>query len=96
MRPQIGDRITCKIEMAAFGSDYGPNKGRHITFKPGMVGVVRSIAPKVVRLRKGVVIEGLDRCGHFAVVDFEDEQGGPWRVGLDFCNIRRIRKTNNR
>jgi len=74
--------------MAAYYSNYGPNKGRHIIFRPGMVGVVHSITPKVTLPKRGTPLPpGIDRKDEFAVVDYFDENNEPQRVGLNFCNV---------
>jgi len=46
-KPKPGDVVTCLHAVEAYGSNYGPNKGNYMMFKPGMMGTVKSIAPKV-------------------------------------------------
>jgi hypothetical protein len=76
-----GDRVTCQLAVEAYYSRYA---GRpRVEFRPGMVGVVASLAPKV-RLVDG---PGHDRRGLFAVVDYvAPETGAVERVGLNLCN----------
>jgi hypothetical protein len=81
----VGDTVTCKLETPAYYSNYG---GRPmLLFKPGMTGVVASIAPKVRKV-KG---PGLDGKDDFLVVDYlAPETNAIERVGLDFCNAIRV------
>jgi len=80
-QPQVGDKVTCKIATSAYYSNYGGNPV--LTFLPGMVGTVASIAPKVRKV-KG---PGLDGKDDFLVVDYPaPETGKTERVGLDYVN----------
>jgi len=82
----IGRSVTCKHAVEAYYSNYGPDKGTVIEFKPGMVGIVSSVAPKVCLLKKGVVDPRYDRKADFLVVDYIDPTHGKRRVGLNYCN----------
>ena len=76
----VGDKVTCKVAEPAYSGYTGTEA---IYFKPGMVGVVSKIAPKV-RIVSG---PGKDRRSEFLVVDYTaPETGGTVRVGLNFCN----------
>lgn len=86
MKPKIGDKVTCKHELPAYYSNYGGNG--HLIFKPGMVGTVKSIAPKVCLVKKGNTNPCWDRKDEFLVVDYQDETNVTRRVGLDFCNAK--------
>lgn len=80
MKP--GDQVTCKVPATAHYSDYGGNPER--VFRPGMVGTVAFIAPKV-RIVKGPGKDGRDS---FLVIDFHcPETNKQERVGLNFCNV---------
>ena len=75
--------VTCSIAVHAYYSNYGPNP--EIIFRPGMVGRVRSVAPKV-RIVKG---PGNDGKRDFLVVDFWCPLTGRTEcVGLNFCNAK--------
>lgn len=87
MKPNVGQKVTCRFPEPAYYSDYGLNKGRQITFRPGMVGTVVAIVPKVSMPPKGQLPSGRDRKPEFVVVDYLDEGGEKQRVGLDFCNV---------
>lgn len=82
--PKPGDVVTCRYPVEAYYSNYGPNKGNYIMFKPGMIGIVHSIAPKVTIL--GIDDPRYDTKKDFLVVDFVDEQNIKQRVGLNYCN----------
>ena len=87
---KVGDVVTCKHAVKSYYSDYGPNP--KIVFEPGMIGVVRSITPKVCKLPKK------DRQGHpeldgkndFLVVDYCDDDTVSHSVGLNFCNAVKV------
>lgn len=79
----IGDKVTCKIAVAAYYSNY--NGLPVVNFMPGMAGVVKSIAPKVM-IVKGPEYDGKE---DFLVVDFE-ANGKIERVGLNFCNAVKV------
>jgi len=80
MKP--GDQVTCKHPVEAYYSDYGTNP--KMVFQPGMVGTVKSIAPKVRIVRHGPEHDGKDE---FLVVDYHaPETDQTERVGLNFCN----------
>jgi hypothetical protein len=82
MKP--GEKITCKYAVEAYYSDYGVNKGKKIEFKPGMIGIIAAIAPKVTMpVSKD---PRFDRKTTFLVVDYVDPEHGEQRVGLNFCN----------
>lgn len=79
--PKPGDRVTCKVEMPAYYSGYAGNPV--MVFKPGMEGVVTSIAPKV-RKCKGPGFDGKD---DFLVVRYTaPESNKTEQVSLNFCN----------
>jgi hypothetical protein len=79
--PQVGDKVTCKLAEPAYYSNYGGNPV--MIFKPGMVGTVATIAPKVRKV-KGPGCDGKD---DFLVVDYHaPETNATQRVGLNFCN----------
>ena len=93
MKP--GEKVTCKHAVEAYYSDYGVNKGKKIEFKPGMIGIIAAIAPKVTRpMPFGPVYGGepvskdprFDRKTTFLVVDYVVPEHGEQRVGLNFCN----------
>jgi len=73
-RMKVGDRVTCALPVKAYYSD--------AMFRPGDVGTVASIAPKVCKV-KGPGYDGRD---HFLVVDFEDPIHGKQRCSLNYCN----------
>lgn len=82
MKPKIGDLVTCKIAVQAY---YTTN----VWFKPGMIGTVKAITPKV-RIVYG---DEYDRAADFAVVDFQcEETGKTERTSLNFCNVVKIKK----
>ena len=86
-RPQPGDRVTCKIPVDAYYSDYGTNP--KMVFDTGMVGVVNSIAPKVCIVRHGPEHDGKDE---FLVVDYVcPVTNETQRVGLNFCNAIKVK-----
>jgi hypothetical protein len=78
---KIGDRVTCRFAESAYYSRYA---GRpEILFKPGMVGTIASITPKV-KITTG---QGKDSRPDFLVVDYEaPETGQTERVGLNYDN----------
>lgn len=88
---RVGDRVTAKVPVPAYYSGgrlvIPPYRLPIVNFGPGMIGIVKSIAPKV-RIEKG---EGKDGADEFLVVDFHSEATGKEeRVGLNFCNAKRI------
>ena len=87
-KPIIGDSVTCKHEVPAYYSNYGGNG--HLIFKPGMIGIVASIAPKVHLVKKGNTDPRWDRVIDFLVVDYQDETGKIQRVGLNYCNTKKV------
>ena len=93
MKIKPGDSVTCLHTEAAYYSDYGPNKGKIIQFKPGMLGTVASIAPKVTMPAKGNTDPRYDFKDDFLVVDYMDENNEKQRVGLNFCNAKLIDDT---
>jgi hypothetical protein len=80
--------VTCRYEVPAYYSEYG---GNPLTiFKPGMVGVVTAIAPKVRRVGYPPAHDLRDE---FLVVDYAHPTTGKLqRVGLNFCNAIRIKR----
>lgn len=80
-----GDMVAPKHAVEAYGSDYGPNKGREILFSPGTYGIVASIAPKVY-VPKRTNNPRWDTKPTFLVVDFIDDNGKPQRAALHHCN----------
>lgn len=88
-QPQIGDKVTCKLEQYAYYSNYGGNPV--LIFKPGMIGVVVSIAPKVSKI-KGSRFDNKD---DFLVVDYiAPETNRIERVGLDYINVVVVKEEN--
>lgn len=87
-----GDRVTCKYQVEAYYSNYGGNP--YWWFKPGMVGVVKSIAPKVTRqLHLDPRSPEYDCGDEFLVVDYEDPECGTIRrTGLHFCNAVHVKE----
>ena len=82
---KCGDKVTCKVATEAYYSNYGGMP--RMTFQPGMVGVVKAIAPKV-RLTAG---PGQDRKLYFLVVDYDcPVTSKTQRVGLCFCNAVKV------
>ena len=80
-KPKVGDKVTCLIQKSAYYSNYCGNPV--MVFKPGMVGIVAAIAPKV-RMVKG---PGRDGKPNFLVVDYTAaETGKTERVALNYCN----------
>ena len=79
-----GDLVTCLHAVEAYYSGYNGNP--KWVFLPGTEGVVASIAPKV-----RIVGEppAYDDCDEFVVVDYKDGDETR-RVGLNFCNIKRV------
>jgi hypothetical protein len=85
VKPQIGDRVTCREREEAYSSRYASNP--ECWFEPGDVGTVASVDVPVVRNTRGHLI--------FCCVDFykegiphnEQHGGSPWRVGLYYDNI---------
>lgn len=93
LRFKPGDRVTCKYQVEAYYSGYGGNP--YWWFKPGMVGVVKSIAPKVTRqLHLDPKSPEYDCGDEFLVVDYEDPECGGTvrRTGLHFCNAVRVKE----
>jgi hypothetical protein len=84
----VGDSVTCKFEVEAYYSNF--NGSPLVLFKPGMVGVVAYIAPKV-RIIVGLPTH--DSRSEFLAVDFTDENCKPARVGLNFCNATKLPNT---
>lgn len=84
--PKVGDTITCRHTVEAYGSNYGSNTGRYIYFHPGDIGTVASIAPKVFQTRKGNTDPRFDHKDDFLVVDFVDDAGVQQRTALHYCN----------
>jgi hypothetical protein len=81
-----GDAVTCEHETSAYGSNYGGQP--KMSFKPGMIGFVASIAPKVNIVQREFREPGQDAKDEFVVVDFFDpETNKTQRCGLDFINI---------
>ena len=84
VKPQIGDRVTCREREEAYYSRYVGNP--ECWFEPGDVGTVASVDVPVVRNTRGHLT--------FCCIDFY--KGGipygkhgdsPWRVGLYYDNI---------
>lgn len=90
-KPKPGDTVTCHYAVEAYDSDYGLNKGKRIVFNPGMMGVVKSIAPKVTISKNDD--PRYDMKENFLVVDYFDEDNNKQRVGLHYCNARVIDDT---
>lgn len=89
--PQPGDRVTCKMEVEAYYSGF--NGAPVVLFKPGMVGIVTCIAPKVSMV-KGPEFDDLD---DFLVVDFLDPSTGTTqRTSLNYCNAVVVDKEPDR
>lgn len=84
-----GNFVTCLIETEAYYSDYGANKGQKILFKPGMVGTIVNIAPKVTNSK--IDDPRFDQKPDFLVVDYLDENQIVQRVGLDQCNAVKVK-----
>ena len=74
---QIGDRVTCKVRVNAYYSNYGGNQ--ECWFEPGEVGIIGSInVPSVTRNRT------------FTCVDFT-KYGKTWRCALLKDNIKHVK-----
>ena len=84
---KVGMRVTCLHEVEAYYSRYP--KGRpEVIFKPGMIAIVASVAPKVRITGEPPVHDKLDE---FIVVDYVDSATNKQeRVSLNFCNAKRI------
>lgn len=82
-RPRLepGDRVTCKYAVEAY---YGEGM-----FRPGMVGTVVMVTPKV-RIVRPPGDPRYDGCQDFVVVDYVDDNGQLRRTGLNFCNVKRV------
>lgn len=85
-----GDQVTCIHPVESYDSNYGPNKGIIIEFKPGMIGTVSSIAPKVTKVPK-LGDPRYDNKADFLVVDYLDENQQARRTALHFCNAQRAK-----
>lgn len=89
----IGDTVTCKFAVEAYGSNYGLNKDNYLIFRPGMTGIVVSIAPKIFLLKSVPPNSGLDNRPDFLVVEFTDENGVTQRCALHYANaVRSVSK----
>lgn len=84
----LGMRVTCRVAVPAYYSGYG---GKPVmVFRPGMIGIISRIAPKVVKTVPNKAA-GIDGCNTFAVVDYDcPETGQSERVGLNLCNIVQV------
>jgi hypothetical protein len=86
-KPQVGDRVTCKIPVEAYYSDYS---GRpKMVFDTGLVGVVaHNDTAKVCIVRHGPQHDGKDT---FVCVDYVCPVTNEiQRVGLNHCNIIKV------
>lgn len=82
----IGDKVTCKVSVPAYYSNYGINPP--IIFTPGMEATVISIAPKVVITGEAPIY---DKNPNMIVCDYyAPETNKIERVSLNFCNVERI------
>lgn len=88
-RPQKGDQVTCRHAVEAYYSGYSGNP--RWWFRPGMIGVVAAVAPKVVRKHDYDNDPRYDQAEEFLVVDYQDGVVQR-RVSLNFCNARRVTK----
>lgn len=80
-------RVTCKHEVEAYYSNYGGLP--KLIFKPGMKAYVKSITPKV---RISGQQPTNDTKEYFLVCDyFAPETNSFQRVGLNFCNVSKIK-----
>lgn len=86
-----GNEVTCRYSVPAYYSNSGPNKGKIIEFKPGMIGTVVSIAPKVTIPKNPHDPRCFDKKPDFLVVDFFDEKNEKQRVALNFCNAKIVK-----
>lgn len=81
-----GMRVTCKYAVPAYYSKYAGNP--EMLFRPGMIGIVASITPKVRIIGDPPTH---DKNPMFLVVDYAaPETGKTERVGLNFCNAREV------
>ena len=96
MKWKVGDHVTCKHAVEAYYSNYGPRP--KMLFRPGMVGTVTAIAPKVCLPRKGYRLPPeLDRNPFFLVVDYPaPETARTERVGLNGLNVCNARHADKR
>lgn len=86
-----GDKVTCKHPESAYYGNYGGNPV--MTFKPGMVGTVASIAPKIRIIGKDRRGPGRDGKDEFLVVDYhEPATDKTQRCGLDFINAVAVKE----
>ena len=82
----IGDRVTCRVAVQAYYSQYNGNPTWE--FKPGMVGVIATISPKVSRLTTPIPPR-YDASDEMLVVDYLDGDTQR-RCSLNFINARRV------
>lgn len=81
----VGSIVTCRHAVPAYYSEYaGLPK---MEFLPGMRGEVKAIAPKVCIKASDKTHDSKDT---FLVVDFYHPECGEQRVGLNFCNAKRL------
>ena len=85
--PQVGDRVTCKIAVDAYYSDYNGNP--RWLFEPGMVGTVAVVAAKV-RIVDGPQYDDRDQM---LVIEYRDPDTDDLRrASLNFCNAELVER----
>ena len=85
-KPQVhvGDQVTCKQPEEAYYSGYAGEP--KCSFEPGDVGTVAAVDVPYVTGRNTTFV-----CVDFykeGIIYNEAHGGDPWRVGLDYSNIR--------
>ena len=87
---QIGDKVTCKVPVEAYYSNYGGNP--IMVFRPGMVGTIAAIAPKVRNTPKQLRDKAHDSKADMLVLDYDcPVTGKQQRASLNYCNTVKIK-----
>jgi hypothetical protein len=81
----VGDKVSCKVPVEAYYSNYGGNP--IMVFRPGMVGTIASIAPKVRNTPKRLRDKAHDSKADMLVIDYDCPITGQLqRASLNYCN----------
>jgi len=79
----------CLIAERAYYSGYAGNP--EMIFKPGMVGTVGAVVPKVRRVRRKYLNPAYDNRPYFLAVDYDcPVTKQVQRVALNFCNAKKV------